>query len=359
MEIVSGTGTHGTVVHCLMLCRELVRRGHQVTLVCPPGSRIARPAAEELIDVVPSDLHRWPPDELRRIATIVRERQIEVVHTHASRAHFFGVLLRWMCRVPTVATAHSRHFQLHWMFNDRVIAVSEADRRYQRTRNFVRPDRIHTIYNFIDHRRVIDVPADMRGRVRAWLGIGPDELLLGTVGRIAPRKGLIHLIRALPAVLAQVPHARLVVVGGDTQNDCAIQARSVARRLGVGSSICWAGHQEAVPEILSALDLYVQPSLTESFPLSVLEAMAAGLPVVATAVGGVPECVVAGRTGLLAPAGRSEGLAEAIVALLRDPERRRCMGDAGRQRVLENFTPDSQTSAIEAVFRQVAARKAA
>ena len=150
MEIVSGTRVNGAILHCLLLSRELVRRGHQVTLVCRPGSWISRQMVDGPIDAFRSDLHRWPPDELRRIAGVIRQRQIDVIHTHTSRANFFGILLRWMTGVPSVATAHSRHVQLHWMFNDRVIAVSEADRRYQRTHNLVRGSRIETIHNFID-----------------------------------------------------------------------------------------------------------------------------------------------------------------------------------------------------------------
>ena len=143
-----------------MLSRELARRGNRVTLVCLPGAWIGDQAAGDGIEVVRSDLHRWPTDELRRIAAVVRQRQIDVIHTHTSRSNFFGILLRWFSGVPSVATAHSRHIQLHWMFNDRVIAVSEATRRYQRMYNFVRASRIETIHNFIDYRRLAAVPPD-------------------------------------------------------------------------------------------------------------------------------------------------------------------------------------------------------
>ena len=162
MEIISGTRVNGAILHCLLLSRELARRGNTVTLVCLPGAWIGEQAAGEGIEVVHSDLHRWPMDELRRIGRVVRQRKIDVIHTHISRANFFGILLRWFGGVPSVATAHSRHIQLHWMFNDRVIAVSEATRRYQRWHNFVRAGRIETIYNFIDHGRLASVPADAR-----------------------------------------------------------------------------------------------------------------------------------------------------------------------------------------------------
>jgi glycosyltransferase involved in cell wall biosynthesis len=359
MEVISGARVNGAILHCLLLARELTRRGHEVILVCLPGAWIGRQAASAGIEVIPSDLHRWPPDELRRVAHLARQRQIDVIHTHTSRSNFFGILLRWFSGIPSVATAHSRHFQLHWMFNDGVIAVSEANRRYQRTHNFVRADRIETIHNSIDWRRFADVPGDARQNVRAWLGAADDDLVLGIVGSIIPRKGLIYLVRAMAAVVSRLPKTHLLVVGGDTQSDYGIRVRSEAKRLGVSSHITWMGPRSDVETILPALDLYVLPSLEESFPLSILEAMAAGLPVIATDVGGISEGVVADQTGLLVPPGREDLLADAIIRLAGDPQRRRRFGEAGRRRVLEHFSAESQTPAIEAAFSRVLRRRAA
>ena len=360
MEIISGTRVNGAILHCLLLSRELARRGHRVTLVCLAKSWIAGQAAGvEGIEVVTSDLHRWPTDELRRLAEVVRQRGIDVIHTHTSRANFFGILLRWFSGVPSVATAHSRHMQLHWMFNDRVIAVSEASRRYQRSRNFVRDDRIDTIYNFIDHDRLAAAPPEARSRIRRSLKIGETTPLLGVIGNVIPRKGLIHLVGAMPKILSTMPEARLLVVGGRDQLPYAVRVRAVARRLGVADCITWVGQRDDVQEILAALDLYVLPSLEESMPLSILEAMASGLPVVASAVGGIPECVVAGETGLLVPPRRSGPLAEAIVELLGDPARRQRLGEAGRRRVHAHFSPESQTTRIETAFARAARSRAA
>jgi len=160
MEIVSGVGVNRAVTHCLVLTRELARRGHAVTLVCRPDAWIARQLAVDPVDVIPSDLHRWPLDELRRLAALARERRIDVVHTHMSRAHSFGVLLRWAGGLPCVATAQSRHVQLHWMFNDRVIAVSDTTRRFHRSYNLVRADRLVTIPDFVDGGGITPVAWD-------------------------------------------------------------------------------------------------------------------------------------------------------------------------------------------------------
>ena len=98
MEIISGTRVNGAILHCLLLCRELVRRGHRVTLVCRPRAWIGDQAPRHGIEVVRSDLHRWPFDELRRIAGSSANSKIEVIHTHTSRSNFFGILLRWLTR---------------------------------------------------------------------------------------------------------------------------------------------------------------------------------------------------------------------------------------------------------------------
>jgi L-malate glycosyltransferase len=355
MEIVSGAGINGAIVHCLLLTRELARRGHAVTLVCRPGAWIGTQLQGEPIEVIESDLHRWPPDELRRITAALRARRIEVVHTHMSRAHFFGVLLRWWSGVPCVATAHSRYFQLHWMFNDRVIAVSEATRRFHRLYNFVRPNRIEVIPNFVDHQRFANVGPEVRPAIRAALGIDDAVPLIGTVGQVTPEKGISHLVRAMAKVAEVIPEAQLLVVG-DGPDTYLKQIKSAARQLGVASSIRWIGHRTDVPEVVAALDVFVLASLEENFSLATTEAMAAGLPVVATTVGGLSECVINGETGILVPPADSDALAAAIIALLRDPELRRRFGYAGRTRVQRLFCPDVLVPRIEASLASTAAR---
>jgi len=355
MQIVSGEEMNGAVNHCLLVARELARRGNEVTVVCRPGAMIATELATDAIEVVTSDLRRWPTGELRRIAAVARKRGIEVIHTHMSRAHFFGVLLRYFSGIPCVATAHSRRFQLHWMFNDLVIAVSEATRRYHRRVNLVPSSRIVTIHNFVDMGRIAAVPDDARDRVRSSLGIHNGSPLIGVVGTVYPKKGQIYVVRAMPRILAAVPNARLVIVGG-TQNDYAMQAKTEARQLGVDSAILWTGHRDDVPEIMTALDVCASASLEDNLPLAILESMAAGVPVVATAVGGVPECIIDNLTGTLVPARDVSALAEAIIRLLCDRRRRWHFAQTGRRYVREHFSLQSQTALIEAELARVVTR---
>ncbi|MGO8752546.1 MAG: glycosyltransferase family 4 protein [Thermoguttaceae bacterium] len=355
VEIASGPEVNGAVRHCLVLSQELVRRGHQVTLICRPGSWIAEQARGGPVEVVLSDLRRWPPGEIRRIAELVRRRRVDVIHTHMSRAHFFGVLLRWWSGVPCVATAHSRHFQLFWRFNDRVIAVSEPTRRYHQRWNRVSPNRMLTIPNFIEPQCLTAVRSEDRARARSELGIPESWNLLGAIGSVIPRKGLLYLVKAMPRILAAAPQTRLAIIHEDGRADYEARVRAAVAELRLDEHVLWLGPHNEMPKLFAAIDLCVLPSLEESLPLTLLEAMAAGLSVVATSVGGVSECVRPGKTGILVPPADSAVLGDAVVSLLNDPQRRRRFGEAARRDVANQFTVESQTTRIEAVLA-VAAR---
>lgn len=352
MEIVSGASVNGAVVHCLWLTRELAQRGHRVTLVCRPAAWIASQSAPG-VEVIASDLQRWPPAELRRIACAARDRGVDVLHTHMSRAHFFGVLLRGLSGVPSVATAHSQHLQLHWMLNDGVIAVSAATAKFHRRWNVVRRGRLEVIHNFIDVDRYASVAPEVGGEIRAQLGIDRTHPLIGIIGDVIPRKGLADLLRALAAIRSDAPDTRLLVVG--SMEDVYAQAmRQLAEALGISAQVVWAGYRNDIAAVLSAVDVVVCPSHHDDLSLVALESMAAGRPVVATTVGGFPECVLDGVTGLLAPPRDPQRLAAALVALLSDPERRRRLGQAATAHAREHFSAARQVPRIEAVLSRAA-----
>jgi glycosyltransferase involved in cell wall biosynthesis len=358
MQIISGGDINGAIVYCRLLSRELMRRGHDVVLVSRPHSWISNQLRGEGVQCIESDLRRWPTTDLRRVADVVRRQKIDVVHTHMSRAHAFGILLRMMSGAATVATAHNRYIQLHWMFNDYVIGTSDATTRFHRRLNIVQRRTSGTIHCFIDAKRFGRRDEAARREIRSAFGVGRNDVLLGQVGDIIPRKGLLYLVRALPRILQTTPHVKLLVVGDHKGTaDYLAQVRREAEDLGVMDAIRWAGRRRDIPEVLSALDVYVLASLEESFPLSILEAMASGLPVVATAVGGIPECVLPGENGYLARPGDPAPLAAAITRLAQSAELRRRLGTTGREQALAEFDVESATPRIEEVYRQVAQRR--
>jgi glycosyltransferase involved in cell wall biosynthesis len=357
MEIISGTAVNGAAVNCFEIICALHARGHHVTVVCRPQAWIAAHLQERGIDVevIESSLRRWPTDELRRVARLAKERQIEVVHTHMSSASFFGVLLRRLYGVPAcVATAHNRYVQVHWMFNDRVIAVSEATKRFHHRYNLVPSKRIDVIHNFINDTRFHRVSREQGMCLRDELALSREQKLIGFIGDIIPRKGLIHLIRAMPKILHAVPDAQLLCVG-HPRSDYAERCRAAAELAGVAERICWTGSRGDVDRVLAALDVYVLPSLEENMPVAILEAMASCCPVVASAVGGIPECVVHEQTGLLVPPAAETLLADAVIRVLSDSALRDRWGRAGRQRVADCFSIEGRILEIENVFRRIAA----
>jgi glycosyltransferase involved in cell wall biosynthesis len=356
MEIVSGAVVNGAVRHCILLTRELIRRGHHMTLVCRPGSYIAEQLRDDPVDFVFSDQHCFPPSELRRVAAIAHQRSIDVIHTHMTRAHFFGVVLRCFGSIPCVATAHSRHLQFHWRGNDLVIAVSEATRIYQQRWNRVRPERIVTIPNFIDAGRLANVRQD-RDRIRASLNLDEDARLLGVIGSVIPRKGLVYLVEALPAILAQAPNTRLAIISEDGIPRYIAKVKRAVARLGLEPYVLWLGPHNEMPQLLGALDLCVMPSLEENLPLVLLEAMAAGVPIVASGVGGVPECVRSGSTGLLIPPADVAALRDAILALLLDPARAQELARTAQRDIDERFSPQSLVPQIEAALASVVVQR--
>jgi L-malate glycosyltransferase len=353
--MISGRGLNGAAVHCLLLSSELARRGHDVVVACPAGSWVGERASSLGLEVLVTDLRRFPPGELGRIAAEVRVRGVDVVHTHMSRAHFFGVLLRLWSDVPVVATAHACFIQAHWAFNHRILAVSHYGARFHHRFNLVPRSRLEVIHGFVDTAVFGSKPREVRRRVRASLGIDDRAPLVGVVGTLFLEKGLGHLLRAWPGVVARVGAARLLVVGGGYESVVG-RLRREADRLGVAGSVVWAGQRGDMGDVMASLDLLVHPSERESLSLACLEALASEVPVVAAAVGGVPECVRHGENGLLVRPRDSAALRDAILTLLDDPERRRAFGARGRRDVVEGFSASSQVPRVEAALAGTVAR---
>jgi len=355
MQIASGSRISGAITYCLGLTRELVTRGHRVTLVCKPGAWIGQQVETLGIEVIHSDLCRWRWRELRRIANLARQRQIDVLQTHVASAHNFGAALRLLFGIPCVATAQARRIQLHWRMHDFVIACSEATRRFHRFANLVPGSRIVTAPNFIDPAPYLSVTPEQRAATRAALGVGAHVPLIGLVGKLSPRKGQIDLVRALPGVLREHPRAVAVFIGDvNVHRDYIDEIKALSRQSNVDRSLLWTGTRRDIPQLLAALDVVAQPSLDEEMPLAILEAMAAGKPVVAARVGGVPECIVPGVSGVLIPPRRPDRLADELSQLLGDRERREALGAAARRRVLECFSSQAVVAKVEAVLQRAA-----
>ena len=225
---------------------------------------------------------------------------------------------------------------------DRVIAVSEGVRRTYEAIG-VSPDRLVTVPNGVPQRGT----GPGRDAARAALGLRGDQPVVMTVGRLTNMKGQRYLVEAAPHLLSRVPDAAVVVLG---EGPLRAQLEARAAAMGVDGSMHFVGHRADARFLLDAADVFVLPSLHEGMPLAAIEAMDAGLPVVATHVIGSREVVADGETGILVPPGDSTALGAALVELLTDPGRRTTYGAAGRRRYLERFTAERMASRTEAVY---------
>lgn len=361
LEMVSARGINGVSKHAIELGCGLRKRGHDITFLGVPGSWVLENARNLSFRTIVSDMHRWPTHELRRVASLIEENRIDVVHSHSSKANFFGVLLKWFSPIPTVASAHSCHLQLHWMANDFVIAVSETTRRYHRTVNLVPARRIQTIHNAIDIPldRSPQEKSDLQQQAQAAMGVSPSDYSIGVVGRICPQKGQLTMIEAMPEVLVHIPNAKLVLIGGFETPEYLKQIHQRIDDFGIQAHVQLLGLREDVRTLLFGFKLIVQPSLWESFPISMLEAMSSGIPIVASNVGGVRECIEHNRSGYLVAPKRPDELSRAIIKLASNPDLAMRLSVEAKRVVKLQFSPDAQLRKVEAVFEKVCQRRPA
>jgi sugar transferase (PEP-CTERM/EpsH1 system associated) len=307
---------------------------------------------------------KWRWDALWRLYRLLRRERPSILHTWMFHANVLGRVLGRRAGVPIIITSRRnvniggtlREFLKRQTagMDDRIIAVCEIAREAEIKRAMMSPDKVVTIYNGISAERFVDLDPQTAARTRQTFRIPVEAPLLGSVGRLHPQKGFTDLLTAFAQIRERIPSVRLFLAGGGkSRADLEAQARS----LGLSEAVTIAGVRADVPEVLAALDVFVLPSRWEGMPNAVLEAMAAGLPVVATAVGGTPEAVVDGVTGLLVPPRDPGALVQAIEWVLRDPNLRRRMGQAGRKRVEQHFSIEDTIRQTEALYETLLSEK--
>jgi glycosyltransferase involved in cell wall biosynthesis len=344
----------------LQLAGALRDQGDDALFVSPTLGPFTERAEAEGFRVIYADVARL--HRLRGMLALsqrLHDEQVDLLHTHTlAAANALGRLAARWARLPVVSHLHiENHFRpaTHWLLRgaDNLsarlaaahIAVSQDTKRAYERQGY--PPRIEVVYNGV----ALGGARLGNGRLRAQLGIPEGAPLIGEIGRLCDVKGQRELI----AALAQVPDARAVLIGGDLEQGGAFQTslEHEAERLGVRDRVVFTGRREDAADLLAELDVLALPSWTEGLPLVVLEAMAQRRPVVATPVGGTPEVVVDGETGLLVPPRDPDALAAALRRLLADADLRRRMGEAGFDRVREHFSADAMTRRVLAIYDEV------
>jgi glycosyltransferase involved in cell wall biosynthesis len=321
-----------------------------------------------------------PIRDLAAFAALVRVFFVErpdVVHTHTAKA---GALGRTAALVYNLTRARTARCVVIHTFHGNVLTgyfsntgswlVQQVERAASRLTDCVVAISPTQRQELVDELRVassdqtaviplgLDLAPFLIGRprdaARARFGLAPQDFVIGYVGRFVPIKALDTLVRAFAALVPHVPGCALLLAG-DGPTHAPIEALAV--ELGVRDRIRFSGWTDDVAGVYAAIDVCCLSSLNEGTPVAVIEAMAAGVPIVATRVGGVTDVVEDGRTGFLVPAGAPDGLARALRQLAADPDLRRRLGDAGRASVAAKYSVDRLTNAIDHVYRDQLARK--
>ena len=306
---------------------------------------------------------------LPALVASVRAGGYDLVHTHLLRADIYGALAARpggvRCLVSTKHNVERRLDRPWWRALHRVtarpvsrtICVSAAVETWA-VRAGTSAQRTRVIRYGLDP---VPFQCTDRGQARRALGLGPEQLVVLCPARLDPQKNHAVLLRAFAEIVAELPDVRLLLAGGRQLGSAAYVAglHRLSVELGLAKRVEWLGVRDDVPRLLAAADVVVLASDWEGLGLVLLEAMAARRPVVATRVGGVPEVVADGATGLLVLPGSVSALAGALRDLLRDPARARAMGEAGARRLAEDFGPERMRRETLALYAEVLGERAA
>lgn len=294
---------------------------------------------------------------LGRLWTWIRKNKPDVIETFTHDSNVLILPLAWAARIPVrIATHHGKiegfsrwkeivHASIVNSMANSIVAVSEKTRQISREEG-IRADKIVMIPNGITP---IPVEGVDRRVIRAELGYSNNDVLLLSVGRLVYQKAHEYLVSAMSTVLKEMPNVKAGICGdGVLRADLEAQINS----LGVGEQVKLFGMQADVTKFLAAADVFVLPSRWEGLPIALLEAMSAGLPIIAARVEGVDQTVEHGVHGLLVPPESPEELAKAILQLSAAPEQRRAMGNAARTRILDLYTIDQMCEQYLKLFEQ-------
>lgn len=306
-------------------------------------------------------VHVATKSRVRRLITFIRlarSMDADIVHNHAC---WYGLVAGFLSGAKTVETVHNIYhwltprervfYGIYCLFADRIIAVSEYVRDFTIeffpfmnpkkmvvVHNGIEPDQFLAHYDVSDLRRQYEIPA--------------GNVVVGFIGRLTEQKGVIYLLEALASLGQQCTNISAVIVG---DGELMPVLKDRAHELGL-SCVRFSGFQRDIPRFLSLMDIFVLPSLYEGLPVSVIEAMMAGKPVVATRVGGTPEAVLEGVTGFIVAPKDPQQLTDRLEYLVAHPVEREQMGASGRMRALEHFSGQSMVGKTEAIYQTLTGR---
>ncbi|MFH1359907.1 MAG: glycosyltransferase family 4 protein [Candidatus Omnitrophota bacterium] len=350
--------TGGIASYILTLTKSLLSRGHRVIVVSSGGDRvndlIAMGARHQTFALrTKSELNPRLYLSLKKLRELIRNEKIDIIHAHTRVTQVIGFFLQKMSQKPCVCTCHgffkprlSRKIFPCW--GNRTIAISEAVRRHLEKDFHVPKDKIDLIPNGIDldEFRLIDEKTKEDRRKEFHLDQGP---VIGIIARLSDVKGHDILISAMKHIVQEIPQARLMIIGEGKREDLLKQ---MTKELGLAQNISFYPIVNKTAWILPIFDIFVMPSIQEGLGLSVMEAQAVGLPVVASRVGGIPSLIQDNETGVLVSSKDPKELGRAVIALLKDPIRAKKIGESARLFIQKEFSAEKMVEKTIACYQK-------
>ena len=354
LQIDTARSWRGGQNQVLLTARGLRARGHRVVVAAHPDGELRKrlPADMEVVSLAARSEVDLPA--AWRLSRVIRELQPDVIHAHDPHGVAVAATALSIAsppRRPSLIAARRVDFHLkgnsfsRWKYRqvDRFVSASDAIRAML-LEDGVPAERAVTVHEGIDVDRVVAVEP-LNVREEYWFP--PHSLIVGNIAALVPHKGQKYLIDAAAIVVREMPEVRFLVLG---EGELRPSLEQQIKHLHLGQHVVLAGFRADVLAVLKGLDLFVMSSVTEGLGTSLLDAMAAARPIVATRTGGIPEVVVHAETGLLTPPRDARALAAAILELLRDEAKRRQMAEAGFARVSQHFSVDLMVEKTLAVY---------
>lgn len=377
-QVITRTSIGGASSVCLSLVSHLWENGYNAGLVrgqCEPSetdmidgsSQISQSHSLFFIPEMGRDIRPWRDlKALLKLIALFRRERPDIVHTHTSKAGLLGRLAARLTGVPKIV--HSFHgivfaeYFSRWksrLFEwlerlighrtDCIHTITTALKDELLSRSIAPPERLRMLPIGIDLRPFRDLSFH-RGALRRRLGIDDNTLLIGTVARLVPIKALDCLLGAFHTVLRKHSEA-VLILAGDGESRSFLE--EMVKQMGIEKSVRFLGFQRELEPIYSDLDLFVLTSLSEGCPVAILEAMASGVPVIASAVGGVPDLVRDMETGLLFPPRDVAKLETLMLELIDNPQKRQTLARKAKVHVVENFARDMSLSRFEKLYLEL------
>lgn len=346
----------GQEFRVLSEAREMSRRGHQVVIAAPGNSQLVRLALHEGIpcESIPVGFSGWGC-LLPTFLKLIEKHQIQIIHTHGSQDSWMAALAgRFSSYQPVIVrtrhkstpvSASFRHALLYRWLPHAVTTTGEAVRQQLIDHNGLDPAAVFSIPTGVDMQRFQS--GFPNGAFKQGLGIQSGQPVVGTVSFLRSEKGMDVLIDAMCLLKKKFPLVCCLMVGAGPERQKLFDQ---IRERNLEETVVLTGFREDIPELLKVMDVFVLPSLEEGMPQSLLQAMAMERPVVASSVGGVPEVIRNGETGLLVQPRDPVALAHQIAWLLREPGQGKAMGQAGRQLIVCHYSVESMVTKTEALY---------